>query len=274
MKRNEYIGETEKNLLGAGEERFWYEPIKSYTYKETPQGTLEMLVHLPHDLQPGQKRPAIVFFFGGAWQGGTTRQFARQATYLAGKGMIAARADYRVKSRHGVTPDACIEDCKSAARWLRQHADALCIDADRLVASGGSAGAHTAACTALVEGFDAETDDRSISCRPNALLLYNPVLEVLPRHIPRMVPTAELGARISPIHHVDAQTPPTLLLYGTEDELANPGPRYVEKATAAGCRAELYLAEGQRHGFFNESPWYERTLERAEAFLQSLGYLS
>ena len=219
-------------------------------------------------------RAAIVFFFGGGWKGGTTRQFARQATYLAGKGMIAAIADYRVQSRHGVTPDVCIEDAKSAVRWLRQHADELCIDPARLVGSGGSAGAHLAACTALVPGFDAPGDDRSISTRPDALLLYNPVLEVLPRHVPEMVPTAEMGEQISPVRYVDEHTPPTLLLYGTEDQLAEPAPRYVEQATAAGCRAELYLAEGQGHGFFNETPWFERTLERAEEFLISLGYLS
>ena len=89
-----------------------------------------------------------------------------------------------------------------------------------------------------------------------------------------MVPTPEMGERISPIHYVDEQTPPTLLLYGTDDKLAAPAPRYVQKALAAGCRAELYLAEGQGHGFFNEMPWFERTLRRAEAFLISLGYIS
>ena len=84
-----------------------------------------MQIHLPYDLHPVEpaRRAAIVFFFGGGWKGGTTRQFARQATYLAGRGMIAAIADYRVQSRHGVTPDVCVEDAKSAVRWLRQHAN-------------------------------------------------------------------------------------------------------------------------------------------------------
>ena len=94
-------------------------------------------------------------------------------------------------------------------------------DPARLVASGGSAGAHLAACTALVPGFDAPGDNRSISTRPEALLLYNPVLEVLPRHVPYMVPTTEMGEQISPLRYVNEHTPPTLLLYGTEDELAN-----------------------------------------------------
>jgi len=271
------MGETEsKSLLGT--DRFWYEPIKTFTYKETPQGPLEIQVHLPYDLQPGrpgrEQRPAIVFFFGGGWKGGTTRQFARQATYLASKGMVAARADYRVKSSHGVTADACVEDAKSALRWLRQHATELCIDPARIVGSGGSAGAHIAACAALVGGFEAAGENTSISCRPDVLLLYNPVLEVLRRDIGDTVPTAEMAKQLSPVCHVDERTPPTLLLYGTEDQdYAGPAPLYVQKAIAAGCRAELYLADGQKHGFFNESPWFERTLERAEAFLLSLGYI-
>jgi acetyl esterase/lipase len=261
------------SLLGIGTDRFWFEPCRTYVYKETPQVALEMHVHFPYDLLACERRPVIVFFFGGGWRGGTVSQFARQAAYLAGKGMIAARADYRVKSRHGVAPDACIEDSKSAVRWLRQHAEQLCIDPTRLVGSGGSAGAHIAACAALLEGFEAEGEDHSISCRPDALLLYNPVLEVTPGMIPSMVPTAEMGEQISPLRGVDECTPPTLLLYGTEDELGEPAPHYVERAAAAGCRAELYLAEGQGHGFFNDSPWFERTLSRAEAFLLSLGYI-
>jgi acetyl esterase/lipase len=160
-------------------------------------------------------------------------------------------------------------------RWLRQHADELCIDPAQIVGAGGSAGAHVAACAALIEGFEAKDDDRSISCRPDALLLYNPVLEPLPHDIGDTVPTAEIGHLISPVHHVDARTPPTLLLYGTEDDAyGGPAPLYVQKAIAAGCRAELYLAEGQKHGFFNEPPWMERTLKRAETFLVSLGYIS
>ena len=37
-------------------------------------------------------------------------------------------------------------------------------------------------------------------------------------------------------------------------------------------RAEL--AEGAKHGFFNRSPWLERTMYRVDEFLASLGYVS
>jgi hypothetical protein len=46
-------------------------------------------------------------------------QFFYQAEYLASRGMIAARADYRVKNRQGGEPDKSVEDGKSALRWQR-----------------------------------------------------------------------------------------------------------------------------------------------------------
>lgn len=79
-------------------------PTKSFTYKKTKQVDLEIVVHYPPGWKETDKRPGIVFFFGGGWNNGTIKAFERQANYLAGRGMVAARADYRVKSRQDVTP--------------------------------------------------------------------------------------------------------------------------------------------------------------------------
>jgi acetyl esterase/lipase len=149
--------------------------VQTFTYKKTKQADLEIHVHFPAGWKKEDKWPAVVFFFGGGWEQGTIKQFEPQAAYLTGRGMVAARADYRVKSRHKVSPDACVQDAKSAVRWLRQNAATLGIDPDRIVAAGGSAGGHIAACTAC-PGLDAEGEDLTISSRPNALLLFNPVL--------------------------------------------------------------------------------------------------
>jgi hypothetical protein len=44
-------------------------------------------------------------------------------------------------------------------------------------------------------------------------------------------------------------------------------------AKEIGTRVELVWADKQPHGFFNRSPWQERTLREAEKFLISIGYL-
>jgi acetyl esterase/lipase len=250
------------------------ETVKTFTYKKTKQADLEMHVHSPPDWKPEDKRPAIVFFFGGGWTTGNIQQFEPQATYLASRGMVAARADYRVKSRHGVAPDACVEDAKSAVRWLRQNAARLGVDPERIVASGGSAGGHIAACTAC-PGLDSEEGDVKISSRPNALLLFNPALRFagVPGMMQRIGNDEKLGERISPTLHLTKDTPPALLFYGKRDDLLKQGEEYVAKSKEVGHQADLFLAEGAGHGFFNRSPWREKTLQRADEFLASLGYL-
>lgn len=98
--------------------------IKSFTFKKTKQADLTIQVHLPPDWKKEDRRPAIVFWFGGGFKRGSVGQFEPQAAYFASRGMIAARADYRVKDRHGVEPDVCVEDGKSGplAAAERGHA--------------------------------------------------------------------------------------------------------------------------------------------------------
>jgi acetyl esterase/lipase len=248
---------------------------KTFTYKTIPGGTLEMVVHYPPGWKDTDKRPAIVFFFGGGWDNGTIEQFEPQADHLARRGMVAARADYRVKSRHGVAPDKCVEDAKSAVRWLRANAAKLGINPDRIVASGGSSGGHIAACTALTEGLDLEAEDRSISSKPNALVLFNPVLRFhgASRLMSRINNDVALGDLLSPTLHVTKKTPPTLVLFGTSDFLMAQGEEFMQRAKEAGCRAELFTAENEPHGFFNRPPWRDRTIARMDEFLVSLNYL-
>lgn len=247
-------------------------PPAEQAYKKTEQGELKIHLSFPGDWKAGDKRPAIVFFFGGGWAKGSVSQFAKQAEYLATRGLVAARADYRVKSRQQVTPDKCVEDAKSAVRWLRKNAVALGIDPDRIVAAGGSAGGHIAACTVLVEGLEAAGEDASVSSRPNALVLFNPPMGPEPL-LQRMPEQGDLARKIAPSLLVRKDLPPALLLFGTADSLLGPAREFVQKSKECGNIAELYLAEGVGHGFFNESPWRERTLYHADEFLASQGFL-
>jgi acetyl esterase/lipase len=249
-------------------------PTKTFQYKKIKQGELEMIVHYPPDWKEGDKRPAIVFFFGGGWTSGTVKQFETQASYLASRGMVAARADYRVKSRQGVTPKQCVEDAKSAVRWIRQNAAKLGIDPDRIVAAGGSAGGHLAACTGLVPGLDAEGEDTKISSQPNAMVLFNPVLRLDdPKTLKYVGNDEAIGKALSPTLYLTKTTPPVLMLYGTADPLKAQGDEFMAKAKELGLKAEMFTADGQNHGFFNRPPWLEKTTQRMSEFLVEIGYL-
>ena len=238
----------------------------------------ELLIHLT--FPPGWKdtdgRPVIVFFFGGGWSVGSVRQFAYQADYFASRGMVAARAEYRIKSRDKVSPDKCVEDARSAIRWIRRNASSLGVDPNKLVASGGSAGGHLAACQFIKNSVEDSHDDLSISTVPQAMVLFNPALDFTRGKglMERIHHDKQLAQKISPTLNLDKNTPPAILFYGMEDSLALPeGMAYSEKAKELGIRADMFFAKGQGHGFFNRSPWLQRTTIAADKFLFSLGLL-
>lgn len=245
-------------------------------YKQIDTTQLIMEVYQPSDLDMDKTYPAMVFFFGGGWNQGTISHFEPHAKYFSERGMICFLVDYRVNKRHHTTPFESLQDAKSAIRYIRAHADDLHIDPSRIVASGGSAGGHLAAATALIEDYNETTDDLSISCKPNALVLFNPVIDNGPGGY-GYDRIGEAYKNFSPLHNIRKGAPPTILFLGTHDRLipvetANYYKVVMEKV---GSRCELRLYEGQGHGFFNvQNPeYYEQTVAEADRFLQSIGYL-
>src|ERR1051325_168645 len=251
------------------------EPVeKDFIYKKTPQGELKLVVTLPPDAKPGDKRPAIVFFSGGAWANSNIKQFKDWATYLARRGILAVRADYRVSKTHNVTPDKCVEDARTAMRWVRERAGELGIDPDRVAASAASAGGPLAACTATPVAPDSETDNLKTSCAPNALVLINCVADLTPGGLATRVGGAEMARRVSPVLHVGTNTPSTLIMDGSEDNWVPTAKQFTDRATAAGARCEFYIAEGKDHQLIGNSPWREASIRKTDEFLISLGWLT
>lgn len=249
-------------------------PDKEVVYKTLDSGTLSLHVFNPPGHDPSKSASAIVFFFGGGWNGGSPSQFYGQSRAIADAGMVAMCAEYRVKSRNGTSPKECVSDGKSAIRWVRSHANDLGIDPDRIAAGGGSAGGHVAAATAMVDDFDDPSDDQSISPRPAALLLFNPVFDNGPEGYGYDRVKA-YWQKISPLHNLDADSPPTIFFLGTQDKLipVSTGKAYQDKMHALERRCEMHLYQDAKHGFFNKGEPYQDTLAKSLAFLKSLGYI-
>lgn len=263
-----------------------YPPVMTGAKVETYRtvGSTELKVWIIEPADQGTKpRPAIVFFFGGGWTGGTPAQFEPQARHLAARGMVAVLADYRVKSRQDAKPADCVADAKACVRWVRSNAGRLGLDPTRLAVGGGSAGGHLAAAVATVPGLDPATDDKAVSCRPDALVLFNPGTVMAPfpgldlKGFGAGLDKARFGCEpteISPLHHVRKGLPPTIIFHGKTDTTVPYATveKFTEVMKAAGNRCELVGFEGQGHGFFNKAK-YQETLDATDAFLVSLGYL-
>jgi len=249
----------------------------SILYKQVDSTSLYLYIDYPPDFDDSKNYPAIVFFFGGGWIGGTPEHFSHHANYFSQRGMVCFRADYRVESRQGTTPFEALKDAKSAMRYVRAHANEFSVNPDRIVGSGGSAGGHLAAATAVVDGFNEDGEDTSISCVPNALILFNPVIDNGPGGY-GYDRVGETFSSFSPLHNLKKGAPPTVLFLGTEDELipVETAQYYKTVMEKVGSRCELFLYEGEGHGFFNYRHFdnYRFSVIEANQFLISLDYLT
>ena len=250
---------------------------KKVLYKQIDTTRLFLEVYSPSDLDLDKSYPAIVFFFGGGWNGGSRHQFLPHAKYFSERGIICFLADYRVRSKHNTTPFESLKDARSAIRYIRQNAAKYNVDASKIIASGGSAGGHLAAATALANGYNDSSDDLSISSVPDALILFNPVIDNGPGGY-GYERIGEEYKNFSPLHNIKAGSPPTILFLGTNDDLIPVETAQYFKVVMerVKSRCDLKLYEGQGHGFFNYKSIdnYISTVAEADIFLQSLGYLS
>ena len=250
---------------------------EAHVYKRVGERELRLHVIKPLDWKATDRRPALVFFHGGGWVAGTPVQFNEQGQYLASRGLVCAQVEYRLLkgSAPDEPPTQCVQDAKSAMRWVRAHAAELGVDAARIGAGGGSAGGHLAAFVGMVEGNDDPADDLKVSPKAAALVLFNPVFDNGPDG---GWGTKRVGSRFkefSPAHNISADDPPAIVFLGRNDNLIPVATveRFQNNMKAAGVRCETRFYTGQGHGFFNQEPWKTITLAEADKFLASLGWL-
>jgi acetyl esterase/lipase len=254
----------------------------------------------PIDNKPIKKRTAVVWIHGGGWTGGITETFFPHARYFACRGAVGFCIHYRlVKADGSVMVGDCLADCKSAIRYIREHAAELGIDPNKIIVLGESAGGHLASCLGTIDGFDDPLDNLKASAIPNALVLYNPLSDfttsVLINRIiggaaldkktspENLIPTKEqieLAKRLSPLYNVHKNQPPTLVLHGLDDTVILPeqSVKFTEAMKKYGNKCELILLPNTTHAFVcanYKSPEdvVIAALLKADKFLISLGLL-
>ncbi|CAN5908694.1 alpha/beta hydrolase [soil metagenome] len=243
------------------------------TYKEIDTVKLDLLFYYPDKYLNNKEYPAIVLFFGGGWLNGNIYQFEKQAKYFASRGMVAVLAHYRIFKNHKTTPFEAVKDAKSAIRYLRSNSKQLSIDPKRIAAGGGSAGGHLAAAADLTV-LDEPAEDESVSSRPNALVLFNPVFDNGPGGY-GYDRIKDKYREISPLHNIRKGAAPTIVFLGTKDNLipVKTAYAYKEKMKKVGSRCDLFIYPDQAHGFFNSKEYFYETVKQADIFLASLGYI-
>lgn len=248
-------------------------------YQRVDGLSLTLDLYLPQD---GKKnRPAVVWLHGGGFSGGKPSQFQPQSESLASFGVVCASVRYRLT---GEAPfPACIEDAKAAVRFFRANAEKFGVDPNRIAVGGGSAGGHLAAMVGLTPGeFEGQGPNLQTSSRADLLILYNPALDL--RELGKAAerskragdrrPGAADLARWSPITHVSANAPPTLILHGDQDTTVpyRQAVSFRDALAAQGVKVELFTAEGKGHSWFNRPPDLQTTTRRVVQFLKQNGF--
>ena len=215
-------------------------------------------LYLPTTLPQGKLCPAVIVIHGGGWGAGGKGD-GRERGFcmtLVENGYVAFSIDYHLsppkRAKEGWPQN--IQDCKIAVRWLRQNAPRYGIDPDHIGVMGGSAGGHLAALIGVTgpdSGLEPSEPLAGVSCHVSAVVdLYGPILTGT-----GPVPDGDIPPD-SPLKYLSKQSPPFLLLHGTEDK-GVPIARSREFAAAlkqAGVEYELIEVEGAKHSFQLQLP--------------------
>jgi sialate O-acetylesterase len=245
-------------------------------YKTIEGSDLSVYLHKPKGWSSGGKYPAFVYLHGGGWAGGTLHQGMDLLATVRDHDIVGINVEYRLADAQNLDPGRCIEDAKSALRFIRSKAQLLGIDPERIAVGGHSAGGHLAAACALLPTFNAASDDPKFSCKPNALALIVPVLDNGPdRGYKSEAPAIKSNLKAySPAHNISAGAPPTLIFAGNQDAGAALSclERFKENMIRSGNRCDLMVYDGG-HGFANQSPVKEDVNGKIVEFIRSLGWL-
>lgn len=151
---------------------------KNFVYKAKPRRT--MTVYFPDDWKAADRRSALVIF---------RCNIPAQREHFRRLGMVIIKPQLAPVNSGQLPklsldeiaslprPRNQVEDTKSAIRYLRANADSLGIDPKRIVATGTSGGGDLALQSCINESFEDANDDKSVSHRPNGLVLYCPAFD-------------------------------------------------------------------------------------------------
>ena len=226
-------------------------------------GDVELSLYLVRPEEPASSLPGVVFFHGGSWRGGHPFAFLPHCHYFASRGMVATAASYRLLGGAASSVSDCVADAQAAVRWLRALDG---VDASKVAAAGYSAGGHLAACAGLLPAVE----PGDVSSRPDAMVLLNPVTQVV-----RPDDHAVIDA-VSPIAHVAPGAPPALIAYGARDFLRPLIVRFGEAMRAAGNPCEMVALDGAHtvvHPPVRRRDDYVAAVRIIDDFMVSLSFL-
>ncbi|MBI1290622.1 alpha/beta hydrolase fold domain-containing protein [bacterium] len=248
------------------------EGAETFVYRQIEPDPMRLHVYKPKDWKPGDKRPALIWFFGGGFSHGTPMNSAGWARTAAKNGAVGIAPDYRVTVRHNSNATHSIADARLSMRWVQDHAEELGIDPKRIIVGGSSAGGGAALWSTLSTVPPGSTADESPLYPATALYLLCPVSDTSNATGYGGKRLGSFADAISPQHHLNTVMPTTYIFHGDADTTVpyDQSQRLHDKIVAAGGTCILTTAPGGTHKFASEMPeWKEKTRAELVTLIQA-----
>lgn len=238
-----------------------------------------------HSVSEG-RCPGIVIIHGGGWRSGDKRQLGPLAQRLAAKGFTCITINYRL-STEALYP-AAICDVKAAIQWLRENADSLYVDPDKIAALGFSAGGHLAALAGttasnvskfadVCEGDRRNNHVQAIVDIDGILAFIHPESGEGDDRKSKSAAThwfgytkeqrEDLWVEASPLTHVSAATPPTLFINSSVNRMHAGRDDFIKELDQLGIYHDTKVFPDAPHSFCLFEPWFTPTLGYIVDFL-------
>jgi acetyl esterase len=253
-------------------------------YKKAGNKKLRLLIMQPKRNNALQKCPAMVWIHGGAWVAGSPEGYIPHLRYSVSRGAVGISVQYRLITPPGKSPEVknensiedCIADCADAIRYLRNHADELGIDTDKIIVIGDSAGGHLALCLGTFNLPKISKADVVINCNGISDMTGEKWIKYI-KPGPGQIKEAQ---RLSPINFLDRDDAPVLTMNGANDKVVTPSEAetFYEACKKSGIDTEYILWPDMRHAFIvTDYTATEEQTTRAilalDNFLQKRGFL-
>jgi acetyl esterase/lipase len=191
--------------------RTGYRVVEGQAYGTDPRQKLDIYV------PDGVKGPApvLLFFYGGAWQGGNRADYFAFGQAFASQGIVTVVADYRLYPQ--VTYPAFVEDGAAALAHVRATIAKHGGDPSRIFVSGHSAGAFNAVMLASEPAFLKKIGG-DLSWIRGVIGIAGPY-DFLPLRQSDYIAIfhGPNNRDAMPVNHVTGPRPPMLLAWGSAD---------------------------------------------------------
>lgn len=231
-------------------------PVYNLSYG--PHGKWNLLdLYLPREAE--RPLPVIVSLHGGGWVYGTKETYRFYCSDLARRGFAVINFSYRLAPKNKFP--AAMEDANEAFRWLMDNAEEYGLDLSRVFAVGDSAGAQMLglyACILTDPDYAARYPFRAPEgMKLRAVALNCGVYRVAPggwrdagtslmRDVLPGAGTPEELDTVSVLQHLTPAFPPSFVMTGSGDFLADQAPLLVERLKELGVETE-YRYYGDEH---------------------------